>query len=35
MWMAHCTDKAGKASRASQRSFILGWPMMNFVATFR
>ncbi|XP_029807072.1 rho GTPase-activating protein 20-like [Suricata suricatta] len=34
MWTANCTDKVGHASISAERSFILGWPTVNFVATF-
>ncbi|XP_070319945.1 rho GTPase-activating protein 20-like [Odocoileus virginianus] len=35
MWTANCTDKAGEASISARRRFVLGWPMVNFAATFR
>nr|CAI9698041.1 unnamed protein product [Rangifer tarandus platyrhynchus] len=34
MWTANCTDKAGEASVSARRPFVLGWPTVNFVATF-
>ncbi|XP_048960858.1 rho GTPase-activating protein 20-like isoform X4 [Canis lupus dingo] len=34
MWIANCMDTVGDASNHSGRSFVLGWPMVNFVATF-
>lgn len=35
MWIANCMDIVGDANIHSGRSFVLGWPMVNFVATFR
>ncbi|XP_049487064.1 rho GTPase-activating protein 20-like [Panthera uncia] len=35
MWITNCTDKVGDTSINAERSFVLGWPMVNFVATFR
>ncbi|XP_038444961.1 uncharacterized protein LOC119878403 isoform X1 [Canis lupus familiaris] len=34
MWIANCMDTVGDANIRSGRSFVLGWPTMNFVATF-
>ncbi|XP_072613332.1 rho GTPase-activating protein 20-like [Vulpes vulpes] len=35
MWIANCMDTVGDANIRSGRSFVLGWPTVNFVATFR
>ncbi|XP_072644335.1 uncharacterized protein [Canis lupus baileyi] len=35
MWIANCMDTVGDANISSGRSFVLGWPTVNFVATFR
>ncbi|EPY72443.1 hypothetical protein CB1_006122001 [Camelus ferus] len=34
MWTGDCTNKAGESINAP-KSFVLGWPTMNFVATFK
>ncbi|CAK7317070.1 Rho GTPase-activating protein 20 [Vulpes lagopus] len=34
MWIADCMDTVGDANIRSGRSFVLGWPTVNFVATF-
>ncbi|XP_016057994.1 PREDICTED: rho GTPase-activating protein 20-like [Miniopterus natalensis] len=34
MWAAGCVDEAGDGNADAMRSFILGWPTVNFVATF-
>ncbi|XP_057576697.1 rho GTPase-activating protein 20-like [Hippopotamus amphibius kiboko] len=34
MWTANCTDKIGEANIGARKSFVLGWPTVNFVATF-
>eukprot|EP00071_Canis_lupus_P028150 XP_022261707.1 rho GTPase-activating protein 20-like isoform X4 [Canis lupus familiaris] len=34
MWIANCMDTVGDANIRSGRSFVLGWPTVNFVATF-
>ncbi|XP_048963932.1 rho GTPase-activating protein 20-like isoform X2 [Canis lupus dingo] len=34
MWIANCMDTVGDANISSGRSFVLGWPTVNFVATF-
>ncbi|KAF0885336.1 RHG20 protein, partial [Crocuta crocuta] len=34
LWTANCMDKVEDASIGAERSFILGWPTVNFVATF-
>ncbi|XP_057166212.1 rho GTPase-activating protein 20-like [Ursus arctos] len=35
MWTANCMDKVGDANIRAGRSFVVGWPTVNFVATFR
>uniref|UniRef100_A0A671PGK5 Rho GTPase-activating protein 20-like n=1 Tax=Sinocyclocheilus anshuiensis TaxID=1608454 RepID=A0A671PGK5_9TELE len=34
MWTASCVDEVCEASTASERSFVMGWPTYNCVATF-
>ncbi|KAB1258352.1 Rho GTPase-activating protein 20 [Camelus dromedarius] len=34
VWTGDCTNKAGEAINAP-KSFVLGWPTVNFVATFK
>ncbi|XP_070345256.1 rho GTPase-activating protein 20-like [Equus asinus] len=34
IWIANCLDKFGEADTSAKRSFVLGWPTVNFVATF-
>ncbi|XP_045853360.1 rho GTPase-activating protein 20-like [Meles meles] len=34
MWTANCMDKEGHANIHTERSFVIGWPSVNFVATF-
>ncbi|XP_070115801.1 rho GTPase-activating protein 20-like isoform X2 [Equus caballus] len=34
IWIANCLDKFGEADTCAKRSFVLGWPTVNFVATF-
>ncbi|EFB23679.1 hypothetical protein PANDA_022158, partial [Ailuropoda melanoleuca] len=34
VWTANCMDKVGDANIRAGRSFIMGWPTVNFVATF-
>ncbi|CAD7688772.1 unnamed protein product [Nyctereutes procyonoides] len=34
MWIANCMDIVRDANIRSGRSFVLGWPTVNFVATF-
>lgn len=34
MWTASCVGKVGEGSTNAMRSFVLGWPTGNFVATF-
>ncbi|XP_041613990.1 rho GTPase-activating protein 20-like [Vulpes lagopus] len=33
MWIANCMDTVGDANIHSGRSFVLGWPTVNFLAT--
>lgn len=35
MWTANCVDEVGEGNTNAMRSFVLGWPTVNFVATFR
>ncbi|XP_034507075.1 rho GTPase-activating protein 20 [Ailuropoda melanoleuca] len=35
VWTANCMDKVGDANIRAGRSFVVGWPTVNFVATFR
>uniref|UniRef100_A0A8C1V207 Rho GTPase activating protein 20 n=1 Tax=Cyprinus carpio TaxID=7962 RepID=A0A8C1V207_CYPCA len=34
MWTASCVDEVCEANTASERSFVMGWPTYNCVATF-
>nr|XP_021496910.1 rho GTPase-activating protein 20 [Meriones unguiculatus] len=34
MWTASCVDEVGEGDTHAPRSFVLGWPTVNFVATF-
>ncbi|TRY97098.1 hypothetical protein DNTS_027287 [Danionella cerebrum] len=34
MWTANCVDEVCEARAASDRSFVMGWPTTNCVATF-
>ncbi|XP_050975695.1 rho GTPase-activating protein 20 isoform X2 [Labeo rohita] len=34
MWTASCVDEVCEASTGSERSFVMGWPTYNCVATF-
>ncbi|KAM5245975.1 rho GTPase-activating protein 20 [Ctenodactylus gundi] len=34
MWTASCVDEVGEGNTNAVRSFVLGWPTANFVATF-
>nr|XP_044622513.1 rho GTPase-activating protein 20-like [Equus asinus] len=34
IWIANCLDKFGEADTCAKRSFVLGWPTVNLVATF-
>lgn len=35
MWTAGCVDEVGEGNTNAMKSFVLGWPTVNFVATFR
>ncbi|XP_023094846.2 rho GTPase-activating protein 20 isoform X1 [Felis catus] len=35
MWTASCVDEVGEGNTNALKSFVLGWPTVNFVATFR
>lgn len=35
MWMSHCIEEVCEGSTNPERSFVVGWPTCNFVATFR
>ncbi|XP_074160412.1 rho GTPase-activating protein 20 [Sminthopsis crassicaudata] len=34
MWTASCVDEVGEGNTNTMKSFVLGWPVVNFVATF-
>ncbi|XP_069869529.1 rho GTPase-activating protein 20-like [Dipodomys merriami] len=34
MWTASCVDEVGEGHTNATKSFVLGWPTVNFVATF-
>ncbi|XP_053451891.1 rho GTPase-activating protein 20 [Nycticebus coucang] len=34
MWTASCVDEVGEGNTNAMKSFVLGWPTLNFVATF-
>ena len=35
MWTSEgCMDEVSEATRTEEKSFVLGWPTTNFVATF-
>nr|XP_012606977.1 rho GTPase-activating protein 20-like isoform X1 [Microcebus murinus]XP_012606978.1 rho GTPase-activating protein 20-like isoform X1 [Microcebus murinus]XP_012606979.1 rho GTPase-activating protein 20-like isoform X1 [Microcebus murinus]XP_012606981.1 rho GTPase-activating protein 20-like isoform X1 [Microcebus murinus]XP_012606982.1 rho GTPase-activating protein 20-like isoform X1 [Microcebus murinus]XP_012606983.1 rho GTPase-activating protein 20-like isoform X1 [Microcebus murinus]XP_01 len=34
MWTASCVDEVGDGKGSAMKSFVLGWPTQNFVATF-
>uniref|UniRef100_F7F3K8 Rho GTPase-activating protein 20 n=1 Tax=Monodelphis domestica TaxID=13616 RepID=F7F3K8_MONDO len=34
MWTANCVDEVGEGNTNTMKSFVLGWPTVNFVATF-
>ncbi|KAM4828389.1 rho GTPase-activating protein 20 isoform 2-T2 [Thomomys bottae] len=34
MWTAGCVDEVGEGHTSATKSFVLGWPTVNFVATF-
>lgn len=35
MWTASCVEEVGEGNTSAVKSFVLGWPTVNFVATFR
>lgn len=35
MWTSNCIEEVCEGSTNSDRSFVVGWPTCNFVATFR
>ncbi|XP_058144105.1 rho GTPase-activating protein 20-like [Dasypus novemcinctus] len=35
MWIADCVDEVGEGSHKATKSFVLGWPTVNFIASFR
>lgn len=35
MWTASCVDEVCEANTITERSFVMGWPTHNCVATFR
>ncbi|KAK1336280.1 hypothetical protein QTO34_004085 [Cnephaeus nilssonii] len=35
MWTANCVDEVGEGNTDAMKSFVVGWPTVNFVATFR
>ncbi|XP_016049501.2 rho GTPase-activating protein 20 [Erinaceus europaeus] len=34
MWTANCIDEVGEGHTSAIKSFVLGWPVVNFVVTF-
>jgi hypothetical protein len=34
MWLANCVDEVTETSVSLERSFVVGWPTCNYVATF-
>ncbi|XP_054581334.1 rho GTPase-activating protein 20 [Eptesicus fuscus] len=34
MWTANCVDEVGEGNTDAMKSFVVGWPTVNFVATF-
>ncbi|XP_049634615.1 rho GTPase-activating protein 20 [Suncus etruscus] len=34
MWMTNCTNEAGEHNINMTKSFIIGWPVVNFIVTF-
>ncbi|XP_036283277.1 rho GTPase-activating protein 20 isoform X1 [Pipistrellus kuhlii] len=34
MWTASCVDEVGEGNTDPMKSFVMGWPTVNFVATF-
>lgn len=35
MWTSNCIEEVCEGSTNPERSFVVGWPTCNFVATFR
>ncbi|XP_053397024.1 uncharacterized protein LOC123551571 isoform X3 [Mercenaria mercenaria] len=35
LWIADCIDDVTEITRPTERSFVIGWPTTNYVATFR
>lgn len=35
IWLATCLDDVCETTKASDRSFVIGWPTTNFVASFK
>lgn len=35
MWVSHCIEEVCEGSTNPEKSFVVGWPTCNFVATFR
>ena len=35
IWLASCLDDVCETTKPSDRSFVVGWPTTNFVATFK
>ncbi len=35
MWIAGCIDDVADNVKSPEKSFVLGWPTENFVASFR
>ncbi|XP_052808385.1 uncharacterized protein LOC128237152 isoform X3 [Mya arenaria] len=35
LWIADCIDDISELTRPKERSFVLGWPTTNYVATFK
>ena len=35
LWLATCVDEIAEVSKSRDTSFVIGWPTINVVATFR
>lgn len=35
LWIADCIDDITELTRPTDKSFVIGWPTTNYVATFR
>ncbi|KAK7493069.1 hypothetical protein BaRGS_00015799, partial [Batillaria attramentaria] len=35
IWLATCVEEVSETTRPLEKSFVIGWPTCNFVATFR